>query len=442
MNQWIWQSKNYPNFVYDEKNLQPLLDDIHQKNKKLNSIISDNQLSTITLELKINSLSNEIINSAAIEGEIFKRESVRSSLRKKLDKDFDRWKDRHSTHQSDNYVALLLDTNLNKNPLSLERLHGWHNCLFEARYKRLQKINIARFREDEMEVVSGAIGHEMVHYQAVLAQDIDKNIEPFLDFCNNSSVNAYIKSAIAHIWFVIIHPYDDGNGRIARAIADFLLPNENIKLYSLSKEINHSRKEYYDILERINKFNESCDISEWVAWHLKITNFALKNGIKELDRMIFKTKFWDTFRDYNLSANQQKFLNKILDIGINDFKGNLNLKKYMVITGTSFDTAKKELDELLRFGCLIKKEDSDTFLLNQDFFQNLSLMDKIEAHSQTQADFNNLIQRIEQAEQNRQRSDENYKNGMNRIHTPKQNDDHLNNETSLLETKINQKIKK
>lgn len=425
MNKWIWQSKTYPNFIYDEESLQPLLEDIRQNSKKLNLMIADNQLSTFSLDAKINSLANEIINSADIEGEILMRESVRSSLRKKLDKDFDFLTDNHSTRHSDNYAAILLDTNLNKNPLSLERLHGWHNCLFEGGYSGLHKINIAQFRKDEMEIVSGSIGNEKIHYEAVLAQDIDKNMQSFLDFCNNNNNNAYIKSAIAHLWFVIIHPYDDGNGRIARAITDFLLPNENIKLYSLSKEINLHKKEYYNILERTNAFNESCDISEWVVWHLKITNFALKNAIKELDRILFKTKFWDTFKTCNLNTNQQKFLNKVLDIGINDFKGNLSLKKYMAITQVSLDTAKKELKELLNFGCLIKKEDSDTFLLNQVFFQNPSSMSKIEARLETQSNVNSFMQKIEQAEQDRQRSDENYKSSMNKIHTQNQNNSTL-----------------
>lgn len=354
---WIWQSKVYPNFFYNEKDFQPILNDIQENNDKLNFIVSNNELNTIYLDFEINSLTNEIINSSDIEGETLRRKSVRESLRKKLDRKFDFLKDKHTTRQSDNYANILLDTNLNKNPLSIERLHGWHNCLFEGGYSSLYKINVASFRTDEMQVVSGGIGKEYVHYEAVLAKDICKNMQSFLDFCNTNTTNAYIKSAIAHLWFVIIHPYDDGNGRIARAIADFLLPNNNIKLYSLSKEINSRKKEYYTILEKTNKFNESCDISQWIKWHLNITNLALKNTLKELNRLIFKTKFWDIFKDNNLNKNQQKFLNKILDIGIDSFQGNLNIDKYASIAKVDLNTATKEFNELCNLGCLIKNDD-------------------------------------------------------------------------------------
>ena len=157
---WIWQSKKYPHFLFDEKTTNHLVEEIATEHDKLNQIISNNNFNLILLESKITALTDEIINSSSIEGEILKRESVRSSLRKKLDKEFDFMTDKHSTRQSDNYASILLDTNLNKNPLSIERLHGWHNCLFESGYSGLHKINIAKFRNDEMEVVSGSIGRE------------------------------------------------------------------------------------------------------------------------------------------------------------------------------------------------------------------------------------------------------------------------------------------
>lgn len=364
---WIWQSEKYPHFYFNETNreyVDVLLFYISEHNKTLNQIILQNNLTPILLESEINALTDEIINSASIEGEILKRDSVRSSLKKKLDKGFDFTTDKYSTRQSDNYASILLDTNLNKNPLSIQRMHGWHNCLFESGYSGLHKINIAKFRDDEIQVVSGAIDREKIHYEAIPVKSIHKDMEAFLHYCNDTSINPYIRSAIAHLWFVIIHPYDDGNGRIARAIADYLLPNKNIKLYSISAEINKHKKAYYEVLEKTNRFNANCDITEWLKWHLSMTKLAMQDGINKIEKLIYKTTFWDNFKHLKLNNNQQKVLNKILDIGIKDFKGDLNAKRYSRIAKIDLQTAQKEIDELCSLGCLIKKTNS---YLNQYF---------------------------------------------------------------------------
>ena len=377
---WIWQSENYPNFLLNKSYtifdfsfddcLGAIFDRLARCEKKLNQIISQSNLSPILLESKIAALTDEIVNSASIEGEILKRESVRSSLRKKLDKEFNFINDNSSTKQSDNYASILLDTNLNKSPLTIERLHGWHNCLFESGYSGLHKINIAKFRKDEMQVISGGIGKEKIHYEAIPAKNIQKDMQAFLRYCNNTFINPYAKSAIAHLWFVIIHPYDDGNGRIARAIADFTLPNKNVKLYSISSQINTHKKAYYDILERTNRFNANCDITEWLQWHLSITESAMQKGIDKINQIIFKTKFWDNFKELKLTRSQHKVLGKMLDIGIKDFGGFLSVKKYSRISKVDIQTASKEIDELCRFGCLVKKTNSfsnEFFTLPQDF---------------------------------------------------------------------------
>ena len=368
---WIWQSKKYPHFLLDTScndYLRTHLASIARQEKKLLQIISQGNLSPILLESKIATLTDEIVSSASIEGEMLKRESVRSSLRKKLDKDFNFANDNSSTKQSDNYASILLDTNLNKNPLSIERLHGWHNCLFESGYSGLHKINIAKFRNDEMQVVSGGIGKEKIHYEAIPAKNIQKDMQDFLRYCNDTSVNPYIKSAIAHLWFVIIHPYDDGNGRIARAIADFSLPNKNVKLYSISSQINTHKKAYYEILEKTNRFNTSCNITRWLQWHLTITESAMQKGIDKINQIVFKTKFWDNFKELKLTRSQYKVLGKMLDIDIKE-RGFLSVKKYSRISKVDMQTASKEIDELCKFGCLIKKTNSfsnEFFVLPQD----------------------------------------------------------------------------
>lgn len=292
MKKWIWESPQYPNFKYQEQSFRDLLDNIEYNQNRL-EILVKNETDKALLNQKIDILTDEIADTSFIEGEILQRISVRDSIKKRLDDNFDEFGKNYSTKQTDNLASLLLDTNLNKSPLTIQRLHGWHNCLFEGGYNGLYKINIARFRKEEIEVVSGKIGKTKTYYQAIPFDRLEDSMEEFLHYCNHSTQNSYIKSALAHLWFVIIHPYDDGNGRIARAIADYLLPNKDIKLYSLSNQIKEHRKEYYEVLEKTTSYNDECDISNWLQWHLKITNLAIKKGINTLENIVKKTKFWD-----------------------------------------------------------------------------------------------------------------------------------------------------
>lgn len=216
---------------------------------------------------------------------------------------------------------------------------------------------------------------EKIHYEAVAAKDIEKNMKLFLDFINNGQVNAYVKSAIAHLWFVIIHPYDDGNGRITRVLADYCLPNSNIKLYSISSIIQSNKKAYYEKLEQTTKLsnNPNCDFTEWIKWHLEITNRAIKDSINLIDNIVFKTGFWDKFRTYNLSKAQQKVLNKVLDVGISNFKGGIDVAKFASIAKISKDMDKKEIDELVKFGCLKIKENYKSYILSNSSNTDLKI---------------------------------------------------------------------
>jgi len=355
---WIWQHPSYPHFNYDKSELTEIMGEIYYYRGILDGmakLFNKNDIKTI----EIDTLTDEAINTSLIEGEVFKRESVHSSLRKKLDKDFDGRSDTHSTVMSDNLVEILLDCSLNKNNLSVDRFHGWHNCLFESRYSRIDKINIAQFRNhDDMEVVSGAIGHEKVHYKAIPVSKIKSDIEEFLNYCNQSDENIYIKSAIAHLWFVSIHPYDDGNGRISRAITDYILSKNTLttqfKLYSISTAINSDRKGYYDILDKTTNLfiNKNFDITPWIQWHLLILKNAMATALKNIDYIILKTKFWDKHRKKALNERQIKVLNKILDIGSDNFEGGINTKKYISITKVSKATAVRDITELIEFGCI------------------------------------------------------------------------------------------
>ena len=360
---WIWQHQDYPNFKYDKSKLTEIISQIDYSRGILDGISKLFEREDI-VNIEIETLTDEAINTSLIEGEVFKRESVRSSFRKKLDKDFDGRYDKYSTKATDNLVEILIDSNLNKDALNLERLHGWHNCLFEhTGYDRLSKIDIAKFRShSDMEVVSGAIGHEKVHYKAVPLKKLDVDIENFLRYCNESDENIYIKSAIAHIWFVIIHPYDDGNGRIARAITDYILSQNTsstkFKLYSISTAISSDRAGYYTILDNTTNLflNKDYDLTPWLMWHLSILNNAMQQALKNIEYLVQKTKFWDMHRKQALNERQIKVLNKILDMGSENFEGGLNTKKYMALTKVSKATATRDISELLEFGCIEQVE--------------------------------------------------------------------------------------
>jgi len=318
-----------------------------------------------------------------IEGEVFKRESVRSSFRKKLDKNFDTQNDKYSTVATDSLVEILIDCNLNKEPLSIDRLHGWHNCLFENRFSRLDKINIAKFRNnDDMEVISGAIGFEKVHYRAIPTKKIYEDIKALLEYCDSNDENVYIKSAIAHLWFVIIHPYDDGNGRVSRAITDYVLSqsslNTQFKLYSISTAINSNRKGYYNILDNTTNLfkNRDFDITPWLEWHLNILNNAMIDALKNIEYLIEKTKFWDIHRNKALNERQIKVLNKILDNGVENFEGGLSTKKYIALTKVSKATAVRDITQLVEYGCI--KQIEATSGRNIRYIVNITQNNKIE----------------------------------------------------------------
>lgn len=354
---WIWQHKDYPNFFYNKEGLVDLIAQIDYDRGQLDALSKLFNQDDIR-NIEIETLTDEALNTSLIEGEVFKRESVRSSLRKKLDKNFDAFKDKYSTAATDSLVEIFLDSNMNKEDLTLERLHGWHNCLFENNHRGLHKIRVAAFREDDMEVVSGAIGHEKVHYKAIPVSQIKEGLEQFIIYCNNSKENIYIKSAIAHLWFVAIHPYDDGNGRIARAITDYILSKNTLrsqfKLYSISSVINVQRKEYYEILDSSTNllYNPNFDITPWLEWHLVIVKEAMKQALKNIEYLVQKTKFWDKYREKPLNERQIKVLNKILDVGNENFEGGINTKKYISLTKVSKATAVRDIVQLVEFGCI------------------------------------------------------------------------------------------
>ena len=358
---WIWQHKYYPMFNYDSSTLDSILLDVSRNTGKLEGAIyalNDKSINDIMIDASI----NEILQSSEIEGEILGRDSVKSSVRKKLDETFDYSND-SSTRHTDGLVALLLDSSDIHAPLTEERLHGWHSILFPIGYSDGHKIDVAQYRSDEMEVVSNRGYREIVHYLAPPHELLKEQMDELLTYINEGEENPYIKSAIAHIWFVSIHPYDDGNGRIARAITNYVLSKElglDHKYYSLSTAIREDKKGYYDTLEKSQNlfYNRSFEFTKWVLWHTNMINSAINISLEQIEIITKKTKFWDRAREYTLNERQRKVIHKILNIGAENFEGGLSTKKYAKIVNTSIPTAKRDITLLIEYGLLEQVEGS------------------------------------------------------------------------------------
>ena len=358
MKKWIWQQENYPNFTYEFKKLESLIQKVSIQQGYLIALAQTIDNKTI-IQRQSQALENEAISTSAIEGKILNRDSVKASIAKKFGfRDIDYNKIDNSIEY---LIEVLIDANTNYDAkLTQERLFAWHGAIFPKAYDKFNAINVATFRgEETMQVVGGYAGNEIVYYEAPPKSILEKEMQTFLNWFNSTN-DDLIKACIAHLWFVIILPFDDGNGRIARAITDLVLSKiENSKisrLYSMSSAINDDRKGYYKALEYttgyIKKEDNFLDITFWCEWFLQTLYKALIDAKDRLNFIIIKTKFWDKNRDKNLNSRQIKVLNFILDIGIDNFKGNLTKKKYMSISNSSSTTASRDLAQLIELNCI------------------------------------------------------------------------------------------
>jgi len=358
--QWIWEHPEYPKFHYNIHEFLPKITQIAQNTGQVKALISlldqDAQNS-----IKIDLFTSDIVSTSAIEGEHLSRESVRSSIRKKLDTQFDKAHDK-STYYTDALASILMDAILNAAPLKLERLHKWHMALLSHMPSSFKNIQLGVFRDyDDMQIVSGPIGKENVHFVGLPHKKIVQDINSLFEYINGSSDNIYIKSAIAHLWFVTIHPYDDGNGRIARMISDYIVSQSfglEYKYFSISSAIANDRKNYYDKLEATQNLtdNPNLDCTSWIGWYLDRFNDSLQETLDVIHKIMSKTKFWDKVRHITLNQRQLKVLTKLLEYNAGEFQGGLTTKKYVAMTKTSLATAKRDIQELLKYGCLYQVE--------------------------------------------------------------------------------------
>lgn len=358
MKRWIWEQEAYPHFTYDLNRLECLIQEVSLEQGYLIAMTQTMDSSNIA-QRQLEALMSEAISTSAIEGEILNRDSVKASIQRKLG--FTKIDTSKQDIAADYLIEILIDANTHYDiELTLERLFGWHNALFPRGYSGLSKINVASFRgEESMEVIGGAAGKEKTYYVAPPKSMLDDEMERYLQWFNTTQPSL-LKACIAHLWFVIIHPFDDGNGRIGRAITDLVLSkiekSSISRLYSMSSAINNDRNGYYKALEKttgyVHKETNHLDITEWCEWFLTTLHTALVDTKKKLGYIIQKTTFWDKYREYGLNARQTKVLNKLLDMGPENFHGALSKKKYMAIADAASTTASRDIAELVEIGCI------------------------------------------------------------------------------------------
>jgi len=355
---WIWEDVGYPHFQYDFKKLEILLASISRKQGELTAlsqVISQKNLQ----ESQLHALEEEIVSSSAIENEILDRESVKSSIREKLGFEPSEHY-RQKTKESD-FVDILIDVNSNhEDPLSLGKLFDWHKKMFDNSNNILWNIKVGQFRQKgTMQIVSGVIGKEKVYYEAPPYDTVNEEMNAYISWFN-STPSSLLKVSIAHLWFVIIHPFDDGNGRITRAISDMVLSNiENstTRLYSLSKSINQDRKGYYKALENSTGYiikTEPMDITLWCEWFLSTVEKSLIEAISSIVYIVIKAKFWDRHRETPFNERQRRVLNMMLDKDIKNNENYLTSKKYKKMANTTAPTASRDIKSLLDFGCIVQ----------------------------------------------------------------------------------------
>lgn len=368
---YIHELDNWSRFEWDGAKIAGLLAGVSRKQGRLVGNMEGLGFQ-LRDEAVLATLTEDVQKSSEIEGEVLDKDQVRSSIARRLGMDIGGLKpaDRNVV----GVVEMMLDaTQKFREGIDAERLYGWHASLFPTGRSGMMNINVGAWRDDAkgpMQVVSGAIGKERVHFEAPAAKLLNAEMAEFFDwFENEHSIDDVLKSAIAHLWFVTIHPFDDGNGRIARALSDLMLARSEIstrRFYSMSAQIRKERKEYYEILERTQKGD--LDITEWLVWFFTCLDRAIDGAEEILASIVAKASYWERFKSVPLNHRQKSVLNKLLD----GFEGALTAQKWAKLTRTSPDTALRDINDLMEKGLLLKSaaggRSTNYFLgLSEDF---------------------------------------------------------------------------
>jgi len=355
---YIWQNKTWPNFTWDSDLLLKPIGDVRFNQGSLIAQIRELGFD-IQQTARADVLVEEALKTSAIEGETLDPDAVRSSVGRHLGIVDAGFKNVHD-QKADGLVQILLDATKNHSQkFSSARLFSWHAALFPTGYSGMVKINVAQWRDDKqgpMQVISGPVGKKKVHFEAPPANLLETQMSALISWVNKkTNMDGIIKAAACHLWFITIHPFDDGNGRIARTLTDMLLArdeNSPKRFYSLSSQIMAERNDYYDILNATQI--GSLDITIWLEWFLGCMNRAILSSNSLLEKIMAKAKFWKAFAQTKLNDRQTKVINRLLDLGPESFLGGLKNKKYMGMAHTSRATAQRELSDLVQKGILIK----------------------------------------------------------------------------------------
>jgi len=356
MKVYIYEKVGWPNFKWEIEKLLPLLGKVRNYQGRIVG-----KMESLGFELRdeaiLDTLTLDVLKSSEIEGEILNAEQVRSTIARRLGMNIAGLIP--SDRDVEGVVEMMLDATQNyKNQLTKDRLFDWHCALFPTGKSGMNKIIVGNWRDDStgpMQVVSGALGKERIHFQAPEADRLEKEMNLFLEWINSDNLEEpVIKAGIAHLWYVTLHPFEDGNGRIARAITDILLTRSDgipQRFYSMSAQIRTQRKEYYEVLEKTQK--GSIDITSWLEWFLSCLLNALNSAEIVLRKVIFKHNFWNKNSVKLQNERQRLILNKLLD----GFDGNLTSSKWAKIAKCSQDTALRDIQDLIDKS-ILRKSDS------------------------------------------------------------------------------------
>ena len=347
---YIYQSSNWPNFVWDREYAFAKQQVVMRKASHLFGRLHDIGLDT-QLRTMAERVTDSVVDSCSIEGIVLDAAQVRSSVARRLGVEFPTHTE--PSHYVDGIVEMMLDATTNyRTPLTRGRLMRWHTALFPAGAN--QGLRVGDHRTAAMDVVSGMLGREKVHYHAPEAAEVPPMMEQFLAWFNNGGPHDYVRSAVAHLHFISIHPFDDGNGRIARALSDMVLSQADdspMRYFSMSTQINKEKRRYYSILERTQK--SDGDIGEWVDWWLGCLERAIDASEESLDLVLRKALFWQQHLELSLNERQRTILNLFLD----GYEGKLTAKNYAKQAEVSVDTAGRDIKDLVDKGILHPKGD-------------------------------------------------------------------------------------
>lgn len=362
---YLHEHDNWTSFTWDESTILPKLEQVRLAQGRLLGMAA-----SIGFELKadveVNALSEEVVASSEIEGVRLDPAKVRSSVSRQLG--LEPPGSTADTHDVDGAVSVMLDATQNfEQPVTEDRILGWHNALFPTGYSGLRKIHVACYRSETMQVVSGPVGHEKVHFQAVPPEQVAGSMDALLHWLNApAAADSILRAGIAHLWFLTIHPFDDGNGRIARALAELMLARSDgspQRFYSMATYILTHRKDYYRKLEQAQR--GSSDITGWLDWFLDAVAGSLTHSMKEIEGVIARSAFWHAIDSATLNDRQRKMLHQLHG----GFEGKLTASKWAKICKVSPDTALRDINDLIDRGILARSPEggrSTSYELNDE----------------------------------------------------------------------------